>query len=462
MAIDTEPPELTDTDAPEPFDELAHARRLQALRDQTATDDQSRVNLRVANLADILNGHQPEETPKWLPTPDGRALIYPGRYHDLHGMPSSGKTWIALATIAQILNDGDGGILYIDWEDTPGTFVRRLQALGVPNPLIADPTLVTYINPQGPLGTLEVQALVDHAHHVQAALIVLDALAPALALDGLDENSNTDVTRWIERTVKPFLAQGHAVIGLDHIPKNNENRALGGRGAGAKRAVIDGASYEVMTVTAFSRNRAGEVKLRIAKDRPGMVGPVGAIAAHIHLDPTDDGNQIGIRIVAGGTPTTDDGQLIPTHLMERVSRHFEHLEPDAELSKRGICADVKGKNEYLRTAVDRLVEYGHLVADHSGTNVVFKLAEPYREPTETTTGTPDRAPAPPPRPAAPRAHPEDPRPRAPYPKGRGAPGAASEDPEVATPRPVDQTLDWADGDPNLWDDLPPLTDEDNR
>lgn len=456
MALDTEPPDLTDTDAP--FDELAHARHLRELHDQIAEGGPP-LNLRVANLGDILNGHQPEETPRWLPTPDGRALIYPGRYHDLHGQPSSGKTWIALATIAQILQDGDGGILYIDWEDTPGTFVRRLQALGVPDPLIGDPSLVTYINPQGPFGALEIQALVDHAYRTQAALVVLDALAPALALDGLDENSNTDVTRWIERTVKPFLAQGHAVIGLDHIPKSNENRPLGGRGAGAKRAVIDGASYEVMTVTAFSRNRAGEVKLRIAKDRPGMVGPVGGIAAHIHLEPSNDGAQIGIRITAGGTPTDDQGRFMPTHLMERISRFLE-ARPGEELTGRRIIDGIKGKHEHLRTGLDRLVELGHLAA-HPGPrgSTLYTLLEPYAEPdesdTETTTAL--RVPtASPPRPDAVTATASP----APLPhRGRDAVETVDETHSEPPPRPVDQTLDWETGDPHLWDDTPWPTEE---
>jgi hypothetical protein len=386
--LDDRPPDYAYDDGP-PADDLiddhdAFLDGLQLFEQRAPTiepDKPIELNLRVPALHTILNGDQPDETPIWLSPPDGPALFYPGRYHDLHGQPSGGKTWIALAVCAEILTRGDGGILWIDWEDTPATFVRRLQALGVPDVLIGDPTLVRYVQPQGPLHREELVALLEHARAVDAALLVLDALAPALALDGLDENSNTDVTRWVERTVKPFLADGRAVIGLDHIPKDPDNRSIGGRGAGAKRAIIDGASYTVLTVTPFSRKRRGEVKLRIAKDRPGMVGPVGTIAAHIELIPHDAGGRLE-TIVKPPPETTDKttGDFRPTHLMERVSRWFE-ARPAGELaSQNDIEKGVKGKGQHLRAAVRALSREGHLTVDSTGTNDAYALAQPYREP----------------------------------------------------------------------------------
>lgn len=52
------------------------------------------------------------------------ALIYPGRLNALNGEPGGGKTWVALHTCAEAIQNGYHA-LYIDLEDHPGSGQHR-------------------------------------------------------------------------------------------------------------------------------------------------------------------------------------------------------------------------------------------------------------------------------------------------------------------------------------------------
>ena len=62
---------------------------------------------------------------------DGLRLIYPGRQHVIVGETESGKTWMALASVAAELAAGRF-VAYIHFEESdPGSTLERLQLLGV-------------------------------------------------------------------------------------------------------------------------------------------------------------------------------------------------------------------------------------------------------------------------------------------------------------------------------------------
>lgn len=337
-------------------------------------------NLVEDDLAAISEHGDDVDPAVWLPVTGATPLIYAGRVHDLHGEPNSGKTWIAYAVLADVLAHGRNAV-WIDWEDNAATFIARAHAIGIPLDTIIDPTRVRYLRPVGPLGPPELAALAAILNTLEPALVVLDALAGALATDGLDENSNTDFTTWAARVLRPIARHGAAVLTIDHVARNPDTRTRGGRGASAKLAFYDGASYEITATRPFSRQHAGEIRLKIAKDRPGHIGPVGHTAALATITPHDGTVELAFR---AHTPSTDAaGRFVPTHLMEKISRHLETLGPDAELSKRAITDAVTGKNDYLRAAIDRLAETGHLAPatrEGRGGGTVYRLLQPYREP----------------------------------------------------------------------------------
>lgn len=355
-------------------DWAGRALELERLREQALDAGADTSALRIANLEAILTDAEPEQRPLWLRDAAGGALLYPGRYHDLHGEPSGGKTWIAYHAASQALEDGQG-LVFIDWEDTPQTFAGRMLAVGVSALTIINPERVAYLQPEGPLGPVELARITRIIEGTRAGLVIFDALAPALALDGADESSNPDVTGWVARVIRPITRMGVAVLAIDHVPKNPD-RPRGGRGAGAKLATIDGASYEVLATKAFSRKRAGSVKLRIAKDRPGHVGPVGEIASHYTLTPGKD----GALIIAAADP--DSLAFRPTFLMEQISRFLERLPARHDPpSTKDLLKAVKGKDAAKRTALRILAEEDYVQAlpdPRTSTGRLYRSVSAYR------------------------------------------------------------------------------------
>jgi hypothetical protein len=405
-------------------------------------------SLRYVDLGPILAGEPPDLSPIVLHTTDGAALLYRG-INNLLGEPSLGKTLIAEHAAAEVLAAG-GAVVMVDWEDTAGTFVERMRALGVPDDALQS-SRVRYLNVDGALddadratlrtiveaalipdGTFDekfdiivsddvVRAAIEHhvtygclpnygddqtADHDRAndearrtiesysalelanltigttaddldpdawietvplerrrqVLVIIDAYAPALAADGAAENDNTEVTGWTNATLRPLARAGACVLVLDHVQKDPNARTRGGRGAGAKLALVDGTALEVRLVKAFSRGQAGAVKLVIAKDRPGLVGPIGATAALVHIEPTgDDG--LEIRVEPPEQTTTDTGTFRPTHLMEKISIALERLEVAGERlpTSREIELDhVEGKGSAIRAGLRVLIDEGYV------------------------------------------------------------------------------------------------------
>lgn len=361
---------LAGTDWHETINELAALGRTNGAVFSAST-------LEVIDFDAIVRGDAPEVEAFWLRRRDGRPLLYPGRIHDLHAEPSVGKTWIACEAVRQVF-DGGGNVCYLDYEDVGAAIFGRLMALGV------DPQLLTnaagrwrYINPIGALDALELGDLHAILDELNPDLVVLDGVAEALARDGADETSNTDVTLWAERVVRPIARRGAAVLMLDHVPKNIDSRARGARGAGAKLALIDGASFEVRLAVSFSRRKAGLLKLVVAKDRPGMVGAIGEVAAEARIEPYLDGDRVEVVL---DEPAPIDETFRPTGIMQALSERLENAAQPltAELLLKSIR---RGKRAIREEALAVLVAEGFAeeVHDPNTKTVAYRSLAKFRE-----------------------------------------------------------------------------------
>ena len=341
---------------------------------------QAHVNAGTGTLEIINLVHLEERGPRpeLFDIPNGSPLFYRGAIHDLHGEPSVGKTWLALIAAVEDLNAGRGACL-VDFEDTEHTCRARLLALGC---TLEHLERFSYV--RGKLFTEDdLGALRTLCAGLDGGPVIIDSVAAALAAHGLDENSNTDVSNWIVNFARPLARTGSSVILLDHVGKNKQDRARGARGAGAKLAAIDGASYEVIG-QGFSRTQAGTVKLKIAKDRHGHVGAVGSIAAEITLTPGDQ-DTILISATHSEGPITSSGEFRPTHVMEEISdwasSHpdgFEFLLQDLN-PRDGQARPIERKKDVIKAAVLRLVIEGHLV-QRSGLrsgSYYYRLEKPF-------------------------------------------------------------------------------------
>lgn len=216
-----------------------------------------------------------------------------------------------------------------------------------------------------------------------------------MSLHGLDTNSSTDVDQFYSLLGEPLARTDAAVVFIDHVTKSSENRGKGPIGSQHKRARVSGASYEVSALQTIAPGRAGQLKLKIDKDRLGAVRSIHpTLAGTFHLDSTSPDRSIG-KVIA---PDTSPGPFRHTLAMQHVSEALEQV-GDEGLSRRGI-EDIGGfSKETLMQAVDELIEDGHVAREkgHRGT-LLHRLVRPYRAvttvPEQRSTSNMSPAPSP--------------------------------------------------------------------
>jgi hypothetical protein len=242
--------------------------------DEDEEDDpapEERTSWFFRDLDPILAGENPEPEPTILRREDGQALFYAGKVNGIIGPSESGKSWLALLAVAQELEAGHA-VLYMDFEDTASGIVGRLQSLGVPNDRMhSSARLLGYVGPEEGLHAISKSDLVEVLQDRTWSMIVLDGVNAAMTQLGLDLMSNTDATKFFVQLTRPMSMTGAAVVTIDHVPKDADNRHKGGIGAQAKRATVTGCAISVDVVAAFGRGRDGELRLSVDKDRPGYV-----------------------------------------------------------------------------------------------------------------------------------------------------------------------------------------------
>jgi hypothetical protein len=332
--------------------------------------------LEIADVGALIDGGLEVEEADFLTRTDGKSLLYAGKVHMLQAEPSAGKTWLALAAVLELLEVG-GSAVFLDYEDTPRGVLGRLLALGADPVAVRERFRVAQLaGGYGPAEQLELSAMLAD---LNPDLVVIDGVAVALTRDGLSEDSATEFLEWFERMPNPIARTGAAVLLLDHVAKDKESQGRWARGTGAKLGAIDGAAYHVKVASAFSRRRAGIVRLVIAKDRPGGVGAIGETAAIGYVEPHADGARVLVRL----EPDTGDRKVSdvwkPTVLMRRVSEELE--KSGKPLSARTLKALVHSeKPKLLEEAISRLEQEGYIARTKLGRSTAYEHVKPYTEP----------------------------------------------------------------------------------
>ncbi len=345
---------------------------LDAVPTNTTTEETSWTPLDLNALLDADNLDDLTPAPTVFARSDGHMLLYPQAIHSISGEPGSGKTWAAVLAAAQEFTDGHN-VLYIDFEDRVETLISRLRSIGTPDHHIRNH--LRYMRPQTALTPTGRHAL-DHAAK-DCTLAVVDGITEAMTLHGLSLMDNEDVARWLALVPHHIANQGPAVLQIDHVVKNSEARGRYAIGGQHKLAGITGCAYKMLTIRSFGRGNHGQAKLVIDKDKHGRVGPNGATAAEIHLDARDPNATEAWIDPPQETSFSADGEIRPTHLMERVSVYLEHV---ADATGKQIESAVKGKRDYVRRAVRVLIAEGYVAtSDGPRGSTLHKSLSAYRE-----------------------------------------------------------------------------------
>src|ERR1039458_1225712 len=197
-----------------------------------AIQEESRTTWAPIPLDAVLNGEDGEIRPSMLARTDGRCLLYPARIHALHAEPEALKTWLALKACAERIAAGET-VIYVDFEDSPANVVQRLLDLGTAASAIA--TRFVYIRPDEPLAPAAMRDL-DQALATEPTLAVIDGVTEAFSRQGLNPLDNSDVAIWLDLLPRKFARAGMAVLTLDHVVKDREQRGRYAIGAQHKTA----------------------------------------------------------------------------------------------------------------------------------------------------------------------------------------------------------------------------------
>jgi hypothetical protein len=326
----------------------------------------------------IADGTYQPTVPTILAVDGSIPLFYRERINLLFGESGGGKTWLALAAVAEVALSGQR-VLFIDYEDNPNGIAERLVNLGLPF------EAMRYIDYRNPSTSILVGADTLEGLSEVYSLVVLDSTGEAMAAGGVNGNDDGEVAQWFALVKRLLRLPGKpGIITLDHVPKNQEGQLLFSIGSQRKRAAITGASYRVDTVKEAAKGQDGKLKLTVAKDRPGN-RQRGSTACHVELK-SINGDGLEITAALESPSVTADGKFRPTIYMERVSRW---LEDNPGATAREVREGVTGKTTVVNEALAALVHEGHIRVTSGGRNAqLHTVTSPYREDSDVTKKAP--------------------------------------------------------------------------
>lgn len=236
--------------------------------DDTEDDD----SWACVDLTALLDGDYEPVKPDRMMRTDGHGLIYSGMLHSFHGESESGKSLVLLWEAALTMNAGES-VLWIDFDSDAAENVGRLLAFGVEKDVIREH--FHYVRPEtGPKGSKGWGLMFTRTY----GLAVIDGVTDAVMLltgEGTSKGDPNQAFTYFSRRLPKKLAKytGAAVVMIDHVTKDTQNRGRFAIGAQAKMSQLSGAAYLVEITEVFGRGMRGEIKLSVGKDRPGGVRP---------------------------------------------------------------------------------------------------------------------------------------------------------------------------------------------
>lgn len=298
---------------------------------------------------------------------DGLALLYPGREHTVIGETESGKSWLAVASVAAELMAGRP-VLYIHFEEgDPSDTLDRLRALGVPVSDLLE--WFRFVGPEEPVQRERLDALLDPA----PSLVVLDGVNEALSLLRLKDDAD-GIATYRRHLVKPCTRVGAATLSCDHVVKNPEARAAarGPMGSGHRINGLTGVLIDLSNVEPFGHGKRGRSHVQVHKDRPAYLRqhgrPVPGVPGRTYMgelvvdDTQATSPDLTLRFYA---PRTDDAdsaseQSPATGIVDQVHDVLldapdRQVETVTELRARIRAAGIKARNTDVADAIADLL-----------------------------------------------------------------------------------------------------------
>ena len=302
-----------------------------------------------------------KELPALLVRSDDETLFYAGKSNTIYGPAGVGKTWAAIITVLQYIQRTAANVLWLDYEDDKVTFLRRSLMLGFDPLNFAE---FAFIKPDMLSDSLAVSEAKDFLNSGRdIGLVVIDSASAASC-----PSDGSDVSWWFDKYVKPWTADGHGVLIVDHVPKSTVDRPRGPIGSQNKLAKITGSALAVSGV-AWTKRMPGRIFLTNHKDRGGdLPAAAGKVVAVIEGSYHHNGGFI-YDIV----PPDDGGDK--DDINAAIIRVIADAGDNGLSSVEAIRKKVGKKTEIVRDAISNLVFAGALNKDKVGRSYRYTLTE---------------------------------------------------------------------------------------
>jgi len=219
------------------------------------------------DVAALLAGDlPPAPAPTVLRRTDGGHVFYRNQVNLLFGEAESGKTFVALAAVAEALNSGKRAAFIDIDHNGMQAIVSRLIGFGVEAHILSDLDRFRYKEPEDKIDLIATVADLKAWH---PKIVVVDSIGELLPMMGLNSNSPDDFTIAHTSVLKPLAMSGACVIAIDHVAKNAESKAQGPTGTVAKARAVGGVMLRVTVKDQFTPGSGGACYLNIKKDRHG-------------------------------------------------------------------------------------------------------------------------------------------------------------------------------------------------
>ena len=262
--------------------------------------------------------------------------------------PDLGKSWLLLAMAAQVIDAGRRAI-WIDAEDQPGVFARRLHTLGRGD--VAASVLVRWVDATDWRTAEPEDIAAATAWAANGPAGPGHAVVDAASSTGAGETGES-FALWRRKFLEPFIAVGVGVTVADHLAKRRDpDRLDSPLGSITKVASVTGASIELRGA-AWTPRKPGTLAAVVRKDRPGGLGQVGATVARITGTPDEETRTLTVEVL----PPAD----APEHTTRTVDRVWALLERDGERNTSQIVAALEARAQDVRAALRHLIDRGEV------------------------------------------------------------------------------------------------------
>lgn len=322
-----------------------------------------------ADLGPIVDGDIYRHRPTVLSRGDHGAF-YRGLVNYIHGTDGVGKSFVALIAAMETMAAG-ARVMWLDFEDTAVTVVSRLRDYDVDPKAILD--RFYYFHPESPSSRAIIDTLAATVAADDIALVIIDSVGEAFAVDGVDENHDNEVAPWFRYVARRLADAGAAVIPIDHGTKAGDTPFYPS-GSKRKRAMVSGTAVYVEVIRPLTREDGGRLRLVCAKDRHGTYRRGEAIGElDVFIRPNGKlGWSFGPPPAEPESPAIA-GLEVAMRAAVRAVRRLSDLDPEPPSRNMVLAAmDVKARAEVKRSAIDLAVERG-ILEEISGTRSSRRL-----------------------------------------------------------------------------------------